>query len=84
MLTTLKYTIFGLKLAKREPIIGTAKGFEGQVIDDGVNRPISLCSSDNEQVVDAFLASIRERIHGKSWKTWKQVNEVDVETKVLS
>lgn len=74
MLPKFKYSILGLKQAKREPIIGTSKGFEGQVIDDGVNRPISLCSSDNEELVDAFHASITSRIHGKSWKIWKVAN----------
>ena len=65
---TVTYKILGLKLAKREPMIDA----KGVVIDDGVNRPMTLCSSENEAVVNYFLKSIKSRIHGKSWKIWKE------------
>ena len=66
------FKILGLKLAKREPIYDTSKGNVGAMIDDGKNHPISLCSAENEKIADFFLKSIKERIHGKSWKIWKE------------
>ena len=54
-------------MAKREPMLDN----KGNIIDDGINREMLLCSSENEALVDFFLTSIKERIHGRSWKIWK-------------
>lgn len=62
------YRILGLKLAKRDQWVSSKTG---EVIDDGVNREITLCTSDNQEVTDHFYNSITARIHGKSWKIWK-------------
>jgi hypothetical protein len=67
----MKYTIFGLKLAKRTPWIDA----KGNVIDDGVNHKMVLCSSDNEKMVDFFMKSVKDRVHGKSWKIWKEITK---------
>ena len=52
------FKILGLKLAKREPIHDTSKNEIGALIDDGINHPISLCSTDNEQIADFFIHCI--------------------------
>lgn len=61
------FTIFGLKLAKREPWVK-----DGIVIDDGTNQKISLCSNVPEDLADFFLANMKEQYHGKAWKIWKE------------
>jgi len=64
----MKHTIYGLKLAKREPWIDK----NGVTIDDGINRKMVLCESDDEKMVDFFMQSVKDRVHGKSWKIWKE------------
>lgn len=68
----MNHKILGLKLAKREPIYDTSKPVIGQMIDDGKNNTIPLCTTENEKIADFFLKSIKERVHGKSWKIWKE------------
>lgn len=63
------FYIKGLKLAKRTPVFDYKTG---EMIDDGVNKQIILCSSEHEDIVDFFFKSIKSRIHGKSWKIWKE------------
>lgn len=61
------FTIFALKQAKREVWIK-----DGVVIDDGINRQISLCSKVSEDFADFFLVNMKKQYHGKSWKIWKE------------
>lgn len=63
------YIVYGLKLAKREPWINPKTG---EIIDDGINRDIVLCKSNNKELCDFFYKSIKSRIHGKSWKIWQK------------
>lgn len=62
------FTIFGLKQAKRAPWSDA----KGNVIDDGINRTISLCSNVPEEMADFFLANMKQQYHGKAWKIWKE------------
>lgn len=63
------YTVYGLKQAKREPMIDHRTK---DIIDDGINRQMILCRTDNKELSDFFYKSIRARIHGKSWKIWQE------------
>lgn len=67
-----KYTVWGLKLAKREPFIHYKTG---EVIDDGINRDIILMQNDDKKVVDFFVERLKERIHHRSWKIWVIENQ---------
>jgi hypothetical protein len=66
------FKVYGLKHAKRDPIRDTSKSVVGPLIDDGTNHPISLCTTDSKNVAEFFLKSIKERVHGKSWKIWME------------
>ena len=65
----MQYLVYGLKLAKREPLSDFKTG---EIFDDGANHQIVLCRTEIEELRDFFFKNIKARIHGKSWKIWKE------------
>ena len=63
---SLLVNVYGLKQAKREPWIDD----KGEIIDDGINRPISLYSNAPEEIAEFFMSNLKAQYHGKSWKFW--------------
>lgn len=61
-----EFIVYGLKLGKSKPMVHYKTG---EVIWDGVNRPIVLDRESNEKVAKMFLSSIRGTV-GRTWKLW--------------
>lgn len=65
----MKHVVYGLKKGNRDPIIDHKTG---DIIDDGLSRPVSLCSSESKVLVDYFFKSIRSQYTGHTWKIWQE------------
>ena len=61
-----KFSVYGLKLQKRDPITDT----KGNVIDDGTNHAILLGGSDEEAPAKFFLRNIKTNVKSHQWKIW--------------
>ena len=45
---------------------------KGNIIDDGANNPIVLCSSDNDKIIEYLYNSMITNTSDKVWKIWKE------------
>ena len=67
-----KFSVFGLKLQKRDPIIDT----KGEVIDDGTNNIILLGGSDEEKAAKMFMGGVKGNVKPHQWKIWLEKSAV--------
>lgn len=61
------WEIYGKKLTKSEPIIGTSKAFLDQIIWDGINEKMRLGFFEEKKIATWFAENIKNGTSKKSW-----------------
>ena len=63
----MKYIVWGQRSGKRPPMVDPKSG---EMVDDGTNCQISLCTTTHKDLATYFYKSLRAQYSGHIWKLW--------------
>lgn len=70
--STYKFTIYGQKRAKREPIIDPRTK---EVIDDGTNHPIVCGGGADKKTANQMMENVKANVPKGTWGFWIEENK---------